>query len=119
MLQLTQNNGSILNDVRNALGDLNYKTAFDETIVVHINSVFSILHQLNDECKEFKINNSDETWNDFNEDNEFIDIIKEYVFLKVKLIFDPPNNFTVLNSIKEKLLELESRIETFNKEDTD
>lgn len=118
MSQLTQSNGSILEDVRNSLGDLNYKTAFDETIVVHINSAFSILHQLNDECKEFKISSSDELWTNFIEDYEFIDIIKQYIFLKVKLIFDPPDNFTVLNSIKEKLLELECRIEMYKKEDT-
>lgn len=88
---------SILNSIKKKLGiEPSYKH-FDEELIITINSVFGIIHQLGvgPQDKPFRIDDDVSTWDDFMVDDQ-IETIKDYIFLKTKLIFDPPaNSFTV------------------------
>lgn len=60
----------------------------------------------------FVITDANATWNDLIQDTKKIEAIKSYVYLKVKLMFDPPASSTVIDSIKNQIQELEWRITT-------
>jgi hypothetical protein len=102
---------SILETVKKALGiDIDY-TSYDTTIIIHINSIFSILHQMGFGSEElFSITGNTEIWTDFIEDQTNIESIKTYISTQVKLLFDPlkietgvevPNS--ILGTIKKML----------------
>lgn len=116
---------SILEDIKKLLGIPNDYNAFDTDVVININSAFSTLLQLGVGPKDgFFITSNSELWSDFItrevDVNKFL-FIKQYVYLSVRLIFDPPSSSSVMNAYKEKLDELTWRInvmeETFRKEE--
>lgn len=104
-------NDSILDTVKKLLGlDTSY-TEFDTDIIIHINSVFSILQQLGVGPEEgFKITGSSETWGEYTDDDLEIQDVISYMYMKVKMLFDPPTNSAILNSYKELISELEWRL---------
>ncbi len=124
-------NTSILEDIKKLLGVPQDYEAFDTDIVMHINSAFSTLYQLGIGLKNgFYITGKSEVWNDLwrdciftNTETDKFFFIKQYVYLSVRLIFDPPASSYVLNAYKERLDELTWRIvsmnETFREEDDD
>lgn len=102
---------SILNSIKKALGiepDYNH---FDPELIMHINSVFSTLYQLGVGPKEaaYHITDSSDTWDDFLSGKIDIDSVKTYVYLKVRVIFDPPQSYA-LESFKQQIQELEWRL---------
>ncbi len=116
---------SILEDIKKLLGIPNDYNAFDTDVVININSAFSTLLQLGVGPKDgFFITSNSELWSDFitreADVNKFL-FIKQYVYLSVRMIFDPPASSFVMNAYKEKLDELTWRInvmeETFRKEE--
>ena len=105
------NNNSILDSIKKLLGLSAQYTEFDADITIHINSVFSILQQLGVGPEEgFKLTDSDQTWDEFIGDNSNINDVITYVYLKVRLLFDPPTNSSILNAQKELIKELEWRL---------
>lgn len=102
---------SILDDIKNLLG-IKEITAFDNDLIIHINSVFMILRQLGiGPVTGFSITGYDETWSDFlSGDLALLESIRSYVYLKVRLIFDPPSSGSVMNAFKELVSELEWRL---------
>lgn len=101
---------SILTSIKKLLGIESAYTHFDNDLIMHINSVFMILNQLGvgpDNC--FSITGSSETWNDFMGDDN-LDLVKSYMFLKVKLLFDPPLGGTVMDSYNKQIAEYEWRL---------
>ena len=101
---------SILNSIKKLLGMSEDYTAFDTDIIIHINSVFSILRQLGIGPEEgFIIEDESAVWSDFIGDKITIELVKTYMYMKVKLIFDPPLNASVLQSYKESIAEFEWR----------
>ena len=82
---------SILNTIKKKLGiDENY-TAFDEDIKTAINSTFMILNQLGvGPSTPFRIDTADDSWDDFSESMIDYELVKDYIYLKVRKIFDPP-----------------------------
>lgn len=104
---------SILTSVKKLLGLTEDYEFFDGDIIVHINSVFSILNQLGIGPENgFSIIDKNAVWSDFLPDSSKLEMVKSYVFLKVKMLFDPPLNSSVSASIEKQLSELEWRIET-------
>lgn len=103
---------SILNSVKQMIGGISEEdTAFDTDIIIHINSVFSDLHQLGVGPKEpFFIGSKDDTWSEFISDNALFNNVKTYMYLRVKLIFDPPSSSFVLTSMERQKTELEWRL---------
>jgi len=82
---------SILTSIKKLLNLAEDYEYFDADIIIHINSVFATLHQLGVGPKDpFKITNKDQKWSDFIQDNDKIESVKTYVYLKVRLLFDPP-----------------------------
>lgn len=102
---------SILQSIKKLLGiDDEYKH-FDDDIVMHINTVFAILKQLGVGPPEgFSIIDRGEIWSDYSPDNTLNESVKTYIYLKVKLIFDPPLSSAAVETIKELVKELEWRL---------
>lgn len=102
---------SILITVKKMLGMTPGYTAYDEDIKVAINSVFNVCYQIGVGPEEpFYISSAAETWSDFTEHRKTIEMVKTYMFMKVKLIFDPPLNSSVLESYKQMASEYEWRL---------
>lgn len=103
---------SILTTIKRQFPIEENDTSFDETLKTTINSVFSILWQLGVGPKDgFAIEGYEETWNDYIQGDPYtLRDVRTYMYVKVKLIFDPPSNSAVLASMKEIAAEFESRI---------
>lgn len=102
---------SILNSIKKLLGIAESDNHFDADIIIHINSVFSILTQLGvGPVNGFVISDEEATWSDFVEIDDTFEAIKTYTYLQVRLLFDPPSNSTVLDSMTRKIAEYEWRI---------
>lgn len=105
------NSDSILNSIKKLLGPGSEHDAFDLDILMFINSVFSDLHQIGVGPKEgFMIENDETTWEDYTDDILTLNSIKPYIYLKVRLMFDPPTSSSVLESMKNIAKEFEWRI---------
>ena len=99
---------SILKSIKKLLGIEEDDMSFDTDIIIHINSAFSRLRRLGvGPEKSFSIRDDYPVWNDFIQDNDNIEDVKTYIYLKVKLLFDPPANSSVLSSMKETINQLE------------
>lgn len=99
---------SILKTIRPMIGPDEDYTHFDSQLIVHINAAFSRLCRLGVGPETpFKITGDSEIWSDFVEDG-YQEEVKEYIFLKVKTIFDTSTiSSSVLSSYKERIKELE------------
>lgn len=102
---------SILNDVKKALGiDEDYKV-FDSDIIMHINAVLGTLNQLGVGPRSgFRISDENTLWSDYLTYGEEIEEVKSYMYLRVRLLWDPPDRGGVLTSFKEQIDQLEWRI---------
>lgn len=102
---------SILKTIKKLLGISDEETHFDTDLIVHINSVFSTLRQLGvGPDKTFSIQDDTATWNSFIEDDADFNNIQTYMYLKVKLLFDPPVSSYVLSAMERQINELEWRM---------
>ena len=102
---------SILTSIKKLLGVADDYTEFDEDIMTHINSVFLNLTQLGVGPEEgFMIEDNTAEWEDFINNSVQLQAVKTYVYLKVKLLFDPPLSSSVTESINRMIAELEWRL---------
>lgn len=102
---------SILDSIKAQLG-YGESTDYDTELIIFINTVFSVLNQLGAGPAAFSITSSTETWSQFLGERKDLEFIKSYIFLKVKLMFDPPSNSFLVDAIKNQISELEFRILT-------
>lgn len=102
---------SIFKSIKALLGpDADYDV-FDPDILIFINTALSTLTQLGIGPKEgFRITGETETWTDLLGDYGDLESVKSYIYLKVRILFDPPSNSTVLNAYQEACKELEWRL---------
>lgn len=103
---------SILDSTKKILNLAPDYTAFDLDIITHINSVFSTLNQLGIGPSEgFMIEDNTATWGSFFLDTtaKFI-AVKTYVYLKVRMLFDPPGTSFHIQAANEQLKEYEWRL---------
>lgn len=102
---------SILTSVKKMLGiEAEYKH-FDNDLIMHINSVLLILNQIGVGPKTpFVITGEDETWVDFFADNTPIELVKSYVYLKTRLLFDPPTTGVLHEAMERQVTEFEWRL---------
>jgi len=109
---------SILNSVKKILGLQSTDTPFDEMILTHVNTAFSTLYQLGvGPDGGFAIEDDTKTWEDFiTGDISIVNACKTYVYLRVRLLFDPPPTSFALQSMKEQLTEYEWRISVLREE---
>lgn len=102
---------SILTSIKKLLGITEEYAQFDQDIIIHINSVLSILTQLGvGPERGFSIKDETSVWTDFINDDLRLTAVKSYVYLKVKLLFDPPLSSAVIDSTNRMISELEWRI---------
>ena len=102
---------SILTSIKKLLGITEEYNQFDPDIIMHINSVFMILTQLGIGPTEgFSIEDDTSIWSDFIKDANKIEAVKSYIYLKVKLLFDPPLSSAVIDSTNRLINELEWRL---------
>ena len=84
--------------------------AFDKDIVIHINSIFTILNQMGvGPTTTFRITGKNEVWSDFIRDKD-IEYVKSFVYLRVRLLFDPPASSSAIEAINKMISELEWRL---------
>ena len=102
---------SILTSIKNLLGIVEECTDFDQIIIMHINSVFSILNQLGvGPAAGFSIEDDSAVWSDFIGNDSRLSDVKSFVYLKVRMLFDPPLSSAVAESMDRLANELEWRI---------
>ena len=101
---------SILTSVKKFLGIGEDYTHFDPDIVMHINSAFFVLNQLGVGPESpFTIEDKSSVWSDFVGDGK-IELVRTYVYLFVRRIFDPPTNSAHLSALNEQIKEYEWRM---------
>lgn len=102
---------SILTSIKKLLGISEDYTQFDSDLIIHINTVFLNLTQLGVGPEEgFSIQNENDAWSDFIDNNAQLQAVKSYMYLKVKLLFDPPLSSSVIESMNRMIAELEFRL---------
>ena len=102
---------SILDSIKKLLGIPYEATEFDTDILIHINSVFSILTQLGvGPSSGFSIEDSSTEWSDFIGDDARLSDVKSFVYLKTRLLFDPPASSAAMDAMNRMVNELEWRI---------
>lgn len=109
----------ILSSIKKLLGLNDGVTVFDTDIVIHINTVFANLTQMgvgpqDDEGKNigFRISTGNEVWGDFTDNDILIENVKSYVYIKVKMVFDPPISSALIDAYNAQAKELEWRLYT-------
>ena len=104
---------SILNSVKKILGISEDYTAFDIDIITHINSVFSIITQMGIGPSEgFFIDDALSEWSDFTSSSTLYNMVRSYMYLRVRILFDPPNNSFFLTTMEKQIQEYEWRLST-------
>lgn len=102
---------SILTSVKSMLPIPEEVENFDGALIIHINAVFSDLIQLGVGPSEgFSIQDKHAIWTDFLPAEPKWESVKEYTYLKVKLVFDPPQNTSLRESMERRVSELEFRL---------
>jgi len=103
--------GSILTDTKKIIGISESDTSFDLDILTHINSTFSVLQQLGvGPDAGFYIEDSSDEWADYIDDDNGYNLIRTYILLKVRILFDPPQNAYLLTAMEKQIAEYEWRI---------
>lgn len=102
---------SILQSVKKGLGIPLEDDGFNSELIIHINTALMILTQLGvGPTGGVFITSQEDTWASIIEGAFDLEMVKTYVILRVKLIFDPPSSSFVLESIKNQLQEFEWRL---------
>lgn len=102
---------SILTSIKKLLGITEEYTHFDTDIIMHINSVFMVLTQLGVGPKEgFMIYDDTSIWDDFITESMNFEAVKSYMYLKVRLLFDPPQSSAAIESMNRMINEFEWRL---------
>lgn len=101
---------SILDSVKSYLGIQIEDTAFDSDILMAINAIMVTLNQFGIGTDSvFVVTSSSETWSDFLGDFP-VGGVREYLNMRVKMLFDPSTNNQIMDALKEQISEFEWRI---------
>lgn len=104
---------SILKSTKKVLNIAPELTVFDIDILMHINSVFFKLNQLGiGPANGFRIEDDEPTWDLFYGDDPRYDAVRTYMYLNVRLLFDPPTVGSHLEALKEQITEYGWRLST-------
>lgn len=102
---------SILMSIKKLLSLDPENSDFDTDILLHINSVFSVLQQLGIGPEEgFYIDGANQSWGDYlGDDALHLNMVRTYVAAKVRILFDPPVSSAVMDSLNRVCSEFEWR----------
>ncbi len=102
---------SILESVKHLLGPGSCDDHFDDDLIIFINGVFSQLTQLGvGPEKGFSIDGPDKFWEEYISDDPKLEMVKTYMYTKVRLRFDPPQSSSVIQLMQQDASELEWRL---------
>lgn len=102
---------SILNSTKKVLGLAESYTAFDLDVMMHINTAFSTLQQIGVGPPDgFMIEDENAEWADYIGLDNMLNAVKTYVYLKVRVLFDPPGTSFVLDAMNKQIEQLEWRL---------
>ncbi|MBO7452153.1 MAG: hypothetical protein J6U54_17630 [Clostridiales bacterium] len=106
-------NDSILTSVKKGVGGIvEMDESFDDDILLYTNTVFSKLAQLGVGPKTgFRIEDKKTTWTDFVGDDPRLEMVKSFVILSVRMLFDPPTSGSVAQAMKDQIAEYEWRLQ--------
>ena len=108
---------SILTSTKKILGVGETYTAFDLDIITHINSVLSVLDQVGvGPVGGFSIEDATLEWSDLALPPNQLNMVRSYIYLKVRMLFDPPTTSFLLDAMKQQILEFEWRLNLFRED---
>lgn len=109
---------SILDSTKKILGLAADYTPFDLDIITHINGTFSHLNQLGIGPETgFTIEDNEETWDDYAVPSVQLNLVRTYLFLKVRMLFDPPSTSYLIEAMNRQIQEHEWRLNVFREHD--
>ena len=108
---MPSNPGSILDSVKKVLGLNSDYTEFDIDVTMHTNMALATLTQLGvGPSTGYSIDDSTSQWTDFTPQHYLLGPVRSFVYLSVRLIFDPPSTSFVIEAIEKQIAELGWRI---------
>ena len=109
------NNDSILTTVKKLIGLDEEYDAFDQDILIFINSILFELEQIGLKSKEgFVLSDKTAVWLDYTDDERVLNALKPYIYMKTKLTFDPPTSSGALDSMNRIIDRFEWRINLYS-----
>ena len=109
------NNDSILTSIKKLMGLTEEYDAFDQDILILINSIFFELEQIGVKAKEgFVLSDKTSVWSDYSDDDRLLNVLKPYIYMKTKLTFDPPTSSGALDSMNRIIDRFEWRINLYS-----
>ena len=110
---------SILDSVKAMHGIESADTSFDKELIMHINGALMVMTELGvGPLAGYSITSKDQTWTEFLQGRTDLDLVFNDVHLRVKLIFDPPQNSFLVTAIERQIKECDWRIEAWHKPGT-
>ena len=109
---------SILKSTKKILGLEDEYTPFDLDIITHINAAFSLLNQLGvGQAEGFSIEDDTAEWSEFIVPANQLHLVKTYIYLKVRVVFDPPGTSFLLEASNNQIKEYEWRLNVFREDE--
>ena len=110
---------SILKSTKKILSVGEADTSFDVDIMLHINSVLSILTQVGiGPANGYSIEDDTATWDTFIGTDPRLNLVKTYLYLKVRLMFDPPGTSYAIDAMEKQIAEFEWRLNVMREEES-
>lgn len=100
----------ILYSIKRMLGVSMEEGPFDAEILVGINSAIMVLNQLGIGPTGFMVTGIEQTWSDLLEDYTDLEAVKSYIYIRTRLVFDPPTNSFLVNALESQMKEYEWRL---------
>lgn len=101
---------SILISIKKLIGLDSGDNSFDTDLIMHINSSIDVLRQLGVNAENFYVEDAGATWGDYLPSSDLFQLVKTYIYMKVRKWFDPPQNGTAMEALNSSIAELEWRI---------
>jgi hypothetical protein len=104
---------SILDSIKNDAANVNpVDSAFDGELILHINSAFAVLRQIGvGPTTPFLIEDNTKTWSEFTDDENLLPLVKAYISLRVRKMFDPPSSSALATALDNSISEYEWRLQ--------
>ena len=102
---------SILDSIKQMLGSESDDTSFERELIIYINGALMVVNQLGVGPNGYRITSKENTWSEFMGDRTDLELVKTDVYLRTRLVFDPPQNSFLVAAIKEQITEYDWRIE--------
>ena len=102
---------SILISTKKILGISEDYEAFDLDIITHINSTFALVNQLGvGPSTAFTVEDVNDKWSDLSLPADQLNMLKTYLYLKVRMVFDPPPTSFAIEAMNNQIAEHEHRL---------